>query len=151
MKSSRIPKFAIVIAILVLIAAFYPGVRAGDKELAKLEGTWSYVWFIGPDGQKMPEDQLKKMSITYAGDKWTVKEGDRVLVAGTQKLNPAKTPLEIDSLITEGESKGVTMLGIYEFSGDTFKVCFDPSGKERPKSLTPKEGQFGGVIKKQKK
>src|SRR3954471_19749577 len=101
------------------------------------------------NGEKMPEDQLKKMSITYAGNQWTVKEGDKVLVAGTQKLDPSKKPHEIDSVITEG--KGNTMLGIYELEGDRMKVCFDPQGKERPKEFTPKAGQYAGVIQRMKK
>jgi hypothetical protein len=37
-----------------------------------------------------------------------------VVVAGTQKLDPTKDPHEIGSLVTEGEGKGTTMLGIYE-------------------------------------
>ena len=99
----------------------------------------------------MPEDPIKRMSITYKGDKWTVREGDKVVVSGTQKLNPSRTPHEVDSLTTEGDGKGTTMLGIYEFKGDTMRVCFDPQGKERPTSITPKEGQFAGVIKRAKR
>jgi len=103
------------------------------------------------NGEKMPKEQLERMSITYEGEKWTVKDGTKVIVAGTQNLDPSKNPHEIDSLVTEGEGKGTTMLGIYELKEDTFKVCFDPQGKERPKEITPKEGQFAGVIKRQKK
>ena len=121
------------------------------KDLAKLQGTWSYASFVDPNHDKMPAEQLKKMSITFAGDKWTIKEDDRVVVWGTQKLDPSRTPHEIDSLIMDGEGKGTTMLGIYEFHGDTFRVCFDPTGKERPTSFTPKIGQFAGVIERQKK
>src|SRR5262249_48901774 len=94
---------------------------AGDeptkKEQAKLDGTWSYVSFVSPNGDQMPPAELKRMSITYSGDRWTVKEGDRIVVAGTQKLDPSKTPHQIDSLITEGGGKGTTMLGVYEFQG----------------------------------
>jgi uncharacterized protein (TIGR03067 family) len=104
------------------------------------------------DGQMMPPEQLAKMSITYTGDKWVVvREGDKIVVAGTQKLDPTKRPRQIDSLITEGEGKGTTMLGIYELKGDTFRVCFDPQGKERPKDFIPQPGQFVGVIRREKK
>ncbi len=121
----------------------------GKKDLEKLKGKWEYVSFES-NGIKLPADQIKQMSITYTGDRWTVREGDKVVVSGTQKLNPARTPHEVDSLTTEGEGKGTTMLGIYEFKGDTMRVCFDPRGKERPTSFTPKEGQFGGIIKRAK-
>jgi uncharacterized protein (TIGR03067 family) len=140
--------FCLLAVVMLLVAANDPKDDAGKKELAKLQGTWSYVSFVNPNGDKMPDDQLKKMSITYSGDKWTVKEEDRVIVSGTQKLDPSRRPHEIDAVITEGEGKGNSMLGIYEWEGDMLKVCFDPMGKERPTSLTPKMGQFGGVIKR---
>ena len=123
----------------------------GKKDLDKLQGKWEYVSFES-NGMKMPEDQIKRMSITFSGDKWTVRESDKVVVSGTQKLNPlARTPHEVDSLTTEGDGKGTTMLGIYELKGDTMRVCFDPQGKERSTSFTPKEGQFAGVIKRAKR
>jgi uncharacterized protein (TIGR03067 family) len=141
-------KLLAVVAVVLLVAADKDD--AGKKDLEKLQGTWTYV-SVESNGQKITEDQLTKMSITYSGDKWAVKEDGKVAHAGTQKLDPSKTPHEIDSLITEGEGKGTTMLGIYEFKGDTFRVCFDPQGKERPKEFTPKEGQFAGVIRRAKK
>jgi uncharacterized protein (TIGR03067 family) len=143
-------KVLAMLSVVVLLSTDKATDQAAKRELDKLQGTWSYVAFE-MNGEKMPDDQLKKMSITYTGDKWTVKEEDRVVASGTQKLDPSKTPHEIDSPITEGDGKGITMLGIYEFKGDTFKVCFDPSGQSRPKSFTPKEGQFAAVIKRQKK
>jgi uncharacterized protein (TIGR03067 family) len=143
-------KLVTVLAVVLLVAADKPKDDAGKKDLDKLQGTWSYVSFE-INGQKMPADELKRMSITYEGNKWTVKQDDKVVVSGTQKLDPTKKPHQADSLIVEGEGKGTTMLGIYELKGDTMKACFDPSGKERPTSFTPKEGQLGGVLKRGKK
>src|SRR5215212_9230936 len=71
-------------------------------------------------------------TITFDGDKFTVKGGDAVLQAGTQTLDPAKKPKAVDAMVTEGEGKGTTMLGIYELDGDTLKACFDTAGKKRP-------------------
>jgi hypothetical protein len=34
--------------------------------------------------------------------------------------------------VAEGPNKGTVILGIYEISGETLKVCFDPEGKKRP-------------------
>jgi uncharacterized protein (TIGR03067 family) len=139
-------KLFAILAIGLLIGAEAPGGDA-DKEL---QGRWRYVSFE-MDGQKMPPEQLAKMTITFTGDKWVVREGDKIVVAGTQKFDPTKRPRQIDSLITEGEGKGTTMLGIYELKGDTFRVCFDPQGKERPKDFTSQPGQFAGVIRREKK
>jgi hypothetical protein len=43
------------------------------------------------------------------------------------------------------------MLGIYELKGDTFKVCFDPKGKERPSDFTGKAGRMTAVVEREKK
>jgi hypothetical protein len=55
--------------------------------------------------------------------------------------------------MTEGPSKGAVMLGIYEFEGDTLKVCFDPTGKKRPTEFKsePGSGNFVNVHKRVKK
>ena len=143
-------KLVAVLAVALLVAADKPKDDAGKKELDKIKGTWSYVSFE-MNGMKTPADELKRMSITFEGNKVTIKQDDKIVVSGTQKLNSGKTPHEVDCLIVEGEGKGTTMLGIYEFKGDTMKACFDPAGKERPKSFTAKEGQFVGVIKRAKK
>ena len=143
-------KLLAVWAVAVLAGAAASEDDASKKESERLQGRWRSVSFEA-DGKKASEDQLKQRTITYTGDRWTVREGEKVIVAGTQKLDPSKTPHEIDSLITEGEGKGITMLGIYEFKGDTFKVCFDPQGKERPRDFTPKAGRFVGVIRREKK
>ncbi len=37
-----------------------------------------------------------------------------------------------DYAITQGIRKGQVQLAIYELDGDTFRDCFDPSGKRRP-------------------
>jgi uncharacterized protein (TIGR03067 family) len=136
-----------VVCVVLLLGADKNG--DGNKDQEKLQGVWRYVSFES-NGEKMPEEQLKRMSVIYDGDKWTVKEGDKVVVSGTQKLDPSKKPAQIDSVITEGEGKGTTMLGIYELKGDRMRVCFDPAGKERPKDFKPKGGQFGGVIERVK-
>jgi uncharacterized protein (TIGR03067 family) len=141
------------LALLVIgpvAAAEQPAGDAAKKDVRALQGKWRYVSFV-IDGEKMPPEQMAKMSITYTDDTWVVREADKVVVAGTQKLDPTKQPHHMDSLITEGDAKGKTMLGIYELKGDTCRVCFDPQGKERPKDFTPGAGQFGGTIRREAK
>src|SRR5262245_26192408 len=49
------------------------------------------------------------------------------------KLDPTKRPKSIDFMITQGEWKGRTVLGIYCFEGNALKVCFNwPPGASRP-------------------
>jgi uncharacterized protein (TIGR03067 family) len=124
--------------------------KEGEADLKKIQGTWQFVSQQVGD-KSLPPEQVAKMKITFTGDKWSVHEDAKVHQAGTHKFDPTKKPAHVDAVVTEGESKGVTMLGIYELKGDTMKVCFDPQGKERPTSFTAKAGQFAAVIQRDKK
>ena len=102
---------------------------------------------VGPTGD------IQSVQRIYVNSKIRNEFVDR-FVEGARKLHigpPHAADTDISSLITEGEGKGTTMLGIYELQDDTMRVCFDPQGKERPTAFTPKQGQFGGVIKRAKK
>jgi uncharacterized protein (TIGR03067 family) len=124
--------------------------ETGESVLKKIQGTWKFVSQEMEGKSKAPEE-LKGLTITFTGDKWAVRQDDKVVQAGTHKFDPSKKPGQVDAPVTEGEGKGNTMLGIYELKGDTIKVCFDPQGKERPTSFKAKEGQFGAVVQREKK
>src|SRR5262245_27375446 len=93
-----------------------------EKEIKKFQGTWTIESSVA-GGQELPADQLKGFIVIFEGDKHTVKNGDKVIQVGTQKLDPSKSPKAIDVTMTEGPNKGAVMLGIYEFDGDTLKAC----------------------------
>ena len=121
---------------LVLTVSGRTGARVDDKadvetELKKLQGTWTFE-SVEVGGKEEPAADFKGMTVTFAGDKFTVKKGDEVIQVGTQMLDPSKTPKTIDVTMLEGPHKGTVMLGIYEIDADTLKVCFDPEGKTRP-------------------
>jgi uncharacterized protein (TIGR03067 family) len=122
---------------------------AGQGELKKIQGTWKFV-SQEMAGKSRPAEDVAKLTITFDGDKWTVREGTNVVQAGTHKFDASKKPVTIDAAVTEGEGKGSTMLGIYERDGDTMKVCFDPQGKARPTSFKAGEGQFSATLKREK-
>jgi uncharacterized protein (TIGR03067 family) len=124
--------------------------EAGEKDLKKLQGTWQFI-SQEMDGKPRPAEQVAKVKITFTGDKWSVREDGKVVEGGTHKLDPTKKPAQVDAVVTEGENKGSTMLGIYELKGNTMKVCFDPKGKERPTSFSAKAGQFAVTIQRDKK
>jgi uncharacterized protein (TIGR03067 family) len=126
------------------------GKEAGEKELKKIQGTWRFI-FQEMEGKPRPPKELVKLTITFTDDKWSVRDDGKVVQAGTHKLDPSKKPGHVDAVVTEGEGKGSTMLGIYELKGDKMKVVFDPQGKERPASFISRAGQFGGLIQWEKK
>jgi uncharacterized protein (TIGR03067 family) len=123
-----------------------------EKETKKFQGNWTTA-SSEFGGQNVPADDLKGLVLTFEGDKHTVKHGTDVVQVGTQKIDPSKSPKAIDVTITEGPSKGVVMLGIYEFDGDTLKVCFDSEGKKRPTEFKSPAGSatFVNVHKRIKK
>ena len=126
------------------------GKDAGEDVLKKIKGTWKFV-SQEVDGKPRPKEELAKQTITFDGDKWTVRRDGKVIQAGTHKFDPDKKPPQVDAVVTEGEDKGNTMLGIYELKGDTLKVCFDPKGKEWPTDFTGKAGRMTAVVEREKK
>jgi uncharacterized protein (TIGR03067 family) len=118
------------IAVGLVVALFGPAFADETSDRDKLQGTWEFV------SMKMDGQPALKMdppgTITFDGDKFTVKIGGMVVQAGTQTLDTSKKPHAVDAKIAEGEGKGMTQLGIYEIDGDTMKACFDVNGKKRP-------------------
>ena len=132
-----------------------PGTRADDKadvekELKKFEGTWTFE-SVETGGKEVPIAEFKGITVTFEGDKYTVKKGAEVIQSATQKLDPSKSPKTLDVTVAEGVNKGAVMLGIYEISGDTLKVCFDPDGKKRPTQFKSASGSQTLVVHKRVK
>jgi uncharacterized protein (TIGR03067 family) len=123
-----------------------------EKEVRKFQGTWTFE-SCEAGGKELAAGELKGLILTFVGDKHTVKKGDDVIQAGTQKLDPSKSPKAIDVTMTEGVNKGAVMLGIYEINGDTLRVCFDAEGKKRPTQFksAPGSATFVNVHKRLKK
>ncbi len=120
-------------------------------ELKKLDGTWTPI--AGEvAGTKFPPAELKAISLTITGDKYTVTFG-KVVDQGTVKIDPAAKPRTMDIVGTEGPNKGKTMLAIYELDKDTLRVCYDLTGKSRPKEFATAKDQpyFLAVYERTKK
>jgi uncharacterized protein (TIGR03067 family) len=143
--------FGLTVLVALVVAGSVPAgsPQDGQDVLKQIQGKWQFT-AEKANGQAVPAEALKNMTVTFKGDHWTVRDGDKVVQAGTHKFDTSKKPIQIDAPVTEGEGKGSTMLGICEIKGDTMKVCFDPMGKERPTSLTAKEDQFSATVKRVK-
>ncbi len=121
-----------------------------EKELKKFDGTWTFE-SVEAGGKEVPPTEFKGVTVTFEGGKYTVKKGDEVIQAATLTLDPSKLPKTLDVTVADGPNKGAVMLGIYEFSGDTLKVCFDPEGKKRPTEFKSASGSQTLVIHKRVK
>jgi uncharacterized protein (TIGR03067 family) len=111
------------------------------KDAEALQGTWKVV--SAEHGGKA-QDDAKEFTMTFEKDTFTVKKGDELIVKGTFKLDPSKSPKAIDMTITEAKKdgdKGKEVHGIYEVSKDGLKWCAtEPGGEGRPKEFATKEG-----------
>lgn len=152
----RIARMMFVVTLLAMVlgssAARADNKAEIEKELKKFQGAWTFE-SVETAGKKESADELKGMTLTFEGAKHTVKKGDEVIQVGTQKIDPSKSPKTIDVTMTDGPSKGMVMLGIYEIDGDTLKVCFDFEGKKRPTEFKSPAGSptFLNVHKRAKK
>lgn len=117
---------------------------ADDKDKAaeedkKFEGIWQ-VTALEVGGNKAQNEAFETMTFVFKGKKYEQKVGDEIVEAGTQDLNPSKTPKHMDVHVTEGDAKGKLQLAIYEINGDTLKMCFAPhESKDRPLKFESKE------------
>jgi uncharacterized protein (TIGR03067 family) len=108
------------------------------KDSDATQGTW-LASAAEMGGKPFPDEVRKSIKLTIKDDKYTVMVGNNP-DQGTVKLDPSAKPKAIDITGTEGPNKGKTFLAIYELDGDTLKVCYDLSGKSRPKEFKTTEG-----------
>jgi uncharacterized protein (TIGR03067 family) len=91
------------------------------------------------DGKAVADEHVKAGTITFAGEKVTLEtphQSKEPFTSKITRLDPSKKPGEMDWVRDGGPGKGVTMMAIYEWvDDDTHRVCYDPSGKARPKEF----------------
>jgi len=121
-------KVSICAAAVVITALTAMG---GDKSAAgSVEGDWAPVK-AELAGQPMPETVLKTIQLNLYKGKYNV------LVAGqpdkgTYSLDVSTKPKSMDIKGTEGPNTGRSFPAIYELEGETLRICYDLSGKQRP-------------------
>jgi len=103
-----------------------------------LEGKWM-VATAELGGEPFPKVVTQAMRLTVTGEKYAFTEG-KTLDQGTVKIDPSKKPKTMDIIGTDGPNKDKTFLAIYDVQGDTFRVCYDLTGKVRPTEFATKKG-----------
>lgn len=124
---------------------------AAKKDLARLQGTWTLV-SLESEGEASSPEQIEGFTATYEGDSLTLKAKETVRRRGIVTLNPSRTPKAINTWDQNGPYEDQTVAGIYEFDGDTLKLCFSRPGEARPMEFSTKKGPgfLMVVYKKQK-
>ncbi len=97
----------------------------------KILGVWQLTkGTIG--GAPLPEAAIKAIKLELSESKYLV-TGAESPDEGTWEIHSATKPAGIDVHGVNGPNAGKTFLAIYALKGDTLKVCYDLSGKTRPK------------------
>ncbi|HLJ97638.1 MAG TPA: TIGR03067 domain-containing protein [Gemmataceae bacterium] len=140
-------------AVSFLLAADNAKNDVNQKDLERLQGDWAAVSIIS-NGNKLGDDDVQSLFRTTKGDQYTVFLFRKPIGKGTIKIDATKQPKTIDFLpASVAAVKPKPLLGIYEFDGDTWKVCYALPGRERPTEFTSKEesGQTLAVWEREKK
>ncbi|MBM4069732.1 MAG: TIGR03067 domain-containing protein [Planctomycetes bacterium] len=103
----------------------------------KLAGAWAVV-SLEKEGKPVADKAVKSMRWEFDGDKLTILAGKKTIASGTIKLSSGQTPLVWDyregkDIISPYDS------AIYEFAGDTLKVCVSADRKKRPAKFESKD------------
>jgi uncharacterized protein (TIGR03067 family) len=130
MKRSLFPIFAAV----ALLLGCSPIARADD--LKDMAGKWK-VETAEAGGKALESEDMKELVVTITGDRYEVQIKDKT-DRGSLKLDEAQKPKVMDATDTEGDDVGKVVKAIYEFKGDTLRVCYAFNGAERPKEFATK-------------
>ena len=133
-------------SLLLAVAMIAAADDAKDKDAAikkdrKLyEGTWRVV-SLEMNGDKSAVEDARKLSVVNGADgSWSVRSEGGEVIRGRNILDPSKKPKAIDLIVIEGDKDAQTVLGIYEITEKTRRLCYVSPGLERPTEFTSTRG-----------
>jgi uncharacterized protein (TIGR03067 family) len=132
------PKLLIVLAVGLLLGAD-TGKDDAKKDQDKLQGEWVLA-SATRDGMEAPEEFIKSLKRSVKGDEYTVTRDGETILKGKFKLDPTKKPKTIDVTAKDQNGNEMSIAGIYEIEGDSFKLCYSGPGMERPKTFASEAG-----------
>jgi uncharacterized protein (TIGR03067 family) len=111
-----------------------------EAESDKLKGTWLLVeGMVAGKTVRPPKGDVSTYTFTK-DNKLTVKTTGKPESQGTFKIDPAKTPMEIDFIHEAAMGRRKVDQGIYKIDGDNLTIAMEPSrpGANRPTTLDSK-------------
>lgn len=140
------------IGLAMLTAVIVTPVWGDDKAPAtdeKLYGTWTLT-AAELKGMALPNPDAAELTIVISKDGKAVMKTKEKTTDATYKVDPAKTPKEIDIIPPASDASKPTLKCVYEVDGDTLKICIPISGPtKRPTAVDGKENMLW-TLKRQK-
>lgn len=127
------------------------GKKSAAFDAAKLIADWTYATGTRA-GEKVAQERLQgKVKITKDTLTLPAPPGAPQFVIG-YKLDVKATPVTIDMEIKDGPVKEGKAKGIIALDGDEIKLCYHPTGGDRPIKFesTKENGAFLFVLKRAK-
>ena len=126
----------------VMIAVVVSHARSADDakdEAVKrfkesLQGKWQMTSRVR-DGVPSEAELVKNRTVTFEGDKYTVRDGDKIVGELSYKVDPAKMPALFD--VTPNNADYAK--GIIKLEGDTLTFCVASEG-DRPSDFKSERG-----------
>ena len=110
--------------------------EAIKKDRKLYEGTWRVVALV-VNGDKSADEDARKLSVVNGADgSFSVRSEGNEVIRGRNILDPSKKPKAIDLIVIEGDKDAQTVLGIYEITEKTRRLCYVSPGLERPTEFT---------------
>ncbi len=109
--------------------------KADDAQ--KLQGKWEVV-SAEMNGNTATAADMDDITITIHGNTFESNQGAQT-DRGAFTVNHARQPHEMDVKAETGAWAGRTVPAIYEFVGDTLRICYAVEGEERPKVFTTEQ------------
>jgi uncharacterized protein (TIGR03067 family) len=101
------------------------------SKLQELQGVWNVV-AVEIEGRSMPAGGAQ----IVVKDDYFTSMGIGATYEGKFVLDVSSSPFAIDMNFTAGPEKGNTNRGIFELAGDTWRLCLNMTGGQRPSDFT---------------
>jgi uncharacterized protein (TIGR03067 family) len=113
-----------------------------DEDLDRLQGTWRMV-DAEYDGERNP-NEAKNYSWEFRVDQYTINCKGHFEENWVVEVNSSRHPKTIDGTGTETKIAPITnpkkLMGIYEVTDDSLRVCYDLTGNSRPDKFQAAKG-----------
>ena len=118
----------------VLVVAFSATALGCPQGTPAIEGTWA-IASASLGGKELPLAAFQNNPLRLAGGRYSFQND-----SGEYSVIRDAVPTAIDVRGRQGPNAGRTIPAIFKVQGDTLTICYDLSGKARPKDFRSEAG-----------